>query len=72
MNEQREDRLRRTMEAMGENTKAKTIDRALQHYLADLRNKRRVADDLPTDLAEELSTPYLRIERETIVNPSDE
>lgn len=65
MNEQREDRLRR---AMDENTKAKAIDQALQHYLADLRNKRRVADDLPTELAEELSTPYLLIERETIVN----
>jgi len=67
MDEERERRLERARRAMDENTKAKTIDRALSHYLADLEAKQRVADDLPTDVLEELSTPYLPLERETSV-----
>lgn len=67
MTEARERRLKQAKEAMDESTKAKTIDRALSHYLADLRNKQNVADDLPTEFVDELSTPYLPIERETSV-----
>ena len=57
MSEERGDRLRRVMEATGENTKAKALDIAMNHYLADLANKERVADDLSADLAGGLSTP---------------
>jgi hypothetical protein len=67
MTEQRERRLKRAMEAMGENTKAGAIDRALKHYLADKRNQEQVADELPGEIVQELSTPQLPIERETTV-----
>ncbi|WP_338738302.1 hypothetical protein [Haloplanus salilacus] len=69
---EREDRIRRLMEATGENTKAGAIDAAAKHYLADLRNKQQVADDLDTETASELSTPWLPIERETIVGVEEE
>ena len=71
MSEERGDRLRRVMDATGENTKAKALDVAMNHYLADLANKEHVADDLPGDLAGDLSTPWLPIERETQVGRSD-
>jgi len=71
MTEERGDRLRRVMEATGENTKAKALDVAMNHYLADLENKERVADDLPADMAGDLSTLCLPIERETWVGRSD-
>lgn len=71
MDEEREDRLRRLMEATGESTKAGAIDAAIKHYLADLRNKKRVADELPTEALEELHTPYIPIERETNVGRED-
>ena len=67
MTDERGDRLRRVMQATGENTKAKALDVAMNHYLADLENKQRHADDLPADLAEDLSTPWLPIKRETSV-----
>jgi len=63
----RHDRLRRLVEATGERTKAGAIDVAMQHYLRDLRNKERVAEDLDGNLLEELSTPWLPIDRETTV-----
>ena len=47
MDEEREDRLRRLLEATGENTKSGAIDVAIKHYLSDLQNKERVADDPP-------------------------
>ena len=72
MSEERGDRLRRVMEATGENTKAKALDIAMNHYLADLANKERVGNDLPADLADDLSTPWLPIERETRVGRSEE
>ena len=72
MTEERGDRLRRVMDATGENTKAKALDVAMDHYLADLENKERVADDLPADLAADLSTPWLPIDRETQVGRSDD
>jgi hypothetical protein len=71
MTEERANRLRRVMEATGENTKAKALDVAVSHYLADLDNKQRVADDLPTGLADDLSTPWLPIERETHVGRTE-
>jgi hypothetical protein len=67
MTDEREERLKRAMRAMDENTKAGAIDRALAHYLADKRAKAAIADDLATEHVEALSTPYLPIERETTV-----
>jgi hypothetical protein len=40
----------------GENTKSGAIDRALNHYAADLRNKEAFADQLNTETLERLST----------------
>lgn len=65
--EEREDRLRRLMAATVENTKAGALDVAAKHYLADLRAKADVAPELEDDHANRLSTPWLPIERETIV-----
>ena len=71
MTEERGDRLRRVMEATGENTKAKALDVVMAHYLGDLNNKQRHADKLPSGLAEDLSTPWLPIERETRVGRTE-
>ena len=71
MTEERADRLRRVMDATGENTKAKALDVAMNHYLADLANKERVAADLPGDVADDLLTPWLPIDRETQVGRSN-
>ena len=51
------------MEATGENTKVGALFVAAEHYLNDKRNKECVADELPRDLVEELSTPELPMER---------
>lgn len=51
------------MEATGENTKVGALFVAAEHYLNDKRNKERVADELPRDALEELSTPELPMER---------
>ena len=67
MTDDRERRIKRAMREMDENTKSKTIDRALKHYLADKRNKKEIADELATEHVEALSTPWLPIERETTV-----
>ena len=72
MTEERGDRLRRAMEATGENTKAKALGVVMNHYLQDLENKRRVAWKLDDRLVTELSTPWLPIERETRVGRTDE
>lgn len=71
MTDEREDRIRRLMEATGENTKSGALDVAAKHYLADLRNKERVAADLDGDVLDELSTPYIPLERETTVGRGD-
>ena len=71
MTENRAERLRQVMEETGENTKASAIDVALSHYLEDLRNKQRMADNLLGEHAEALSTPWLPIERETRVGRSE-
>lgn len=63
MTENRERSLRRLMQATGENTKSKAIDTAIRHYLADLENKKRVANTLDPDYIEELSTPWLPMDR---------
>ena len=67
MTDKRERRLKRAMDAMGENTKAEAIDRALAQYLADLQNKEQIADELVTEYIEILSTPYLPLVRKTTV-----
>ena len=58
MTDERAGRLRRLMQATDESTKAKAFDVAAAHYLADL--------------ADDLSTPWLPIERETRVGRSEE
>lgn len=55
------------MEATGENTKAGALDVAVQHYLADMKNKRDVDDELPAERVAELSTPFLPLETEVTV-----
>ena len=72
MTNERGDRLRRVMEATGENTKAKALDVAMNHYLQDLENKRRVARKIDDGLVTELSTPWLPIERETRVGRAED
>ena len=52
-------------QASDEKTKAGMIDRALLHSIHDRRNKERVAGQLTDDLAEDLSTPALKINRST-------
>ena len=71
MTDERGDRLRRVMEATGENTKAKALDVAMNHYLADLKNKRRYANDSTGRWSRTFSTPWLPIERETSVGRVD-
>jgi hypothetical protein len=63
MTDERERALRRLMQATDENTKSKAIDVAIRHYLADLENKKRVANDLNPDHVEQLSTPWLPMDR---------
>jgi hypothetical protein len=53
------------MRATGENTKAGAFNAVAKHYLADLENKRCIAPELDDELADQLSTPWLPIERET-------
>lgn len=62
--EERENRIRRLMKATGENTKSGAIDVACKHYLADLERKRKHIDELPPELVDELSTPYVPLEHE--------
>jgi hypothetical protein len=63
MTEDRERSLRRLMQATDENTKSNAIDAAIRHYLADLENKKRLANALDPDQLEELSTPWLPMDR---------
>lgn len=70
MNAEREDLLRRLMQATDEKTKSKAIDKAMKHYLSDLQNKRRVVDELPPSLASELSTAHIPIESDPSVGIS--
>jgi len=63
--------MRRLLQETGENTKAGAVDVAIQHYLADISNKRKVAPRLQNELVEELSTPWIPIERETKVGRDD-
>ncbi len=71
MTEEREDRLRRLMQKTDENTKAGAIDVAMKHYLSDLQNKERIADQLSTEALDELHTPYIPLERDTSVGIKD-
>lgn len=72
MTEERSDRLRRLMQKIDEPTKAGAIDTAMKHYLSDYLNKQRVADELSTDMIEELSTAQLPLDRETSVGSGDD
>jgi len=63
MTERREKNLRRLMETTDENTKAKAIDVAINHYLRDLKNKEEIADELDGEHVEALSTTWLPLER---------
>lgn len=68
MNDEREDRLRRLMQATGEKTKSGAIDMACKHYLADLEAKSNNIEKIPDQLVDELSTPYVPLEREVTNN----
>jgi hypothetical protein len=72
LTDERTEAMRRVMDTTEAETKAGVIDSVAAHYLADLENKKRVADDLPADLAADLSTPWLPIERETWVGCFDD
>lgn len=72
MSEEREDRLRRLMQATDENTKAGALDIAVKHYLSDLQNKELVADQLTSEQLEALHTPYIPLERKTSVGIKSE
>ena len=63
MSEDRADRLRRVMEATGENTKAGAVDRAMEGYLELLDALDRAGDhpDMMPELAEALSTPHVEV-----------
>lgn len=65
MTDERAQQLRHVMQATGENTKAKALDIVMNHSLADFDNKHRYADDLDGKMAENFSTPWMPIERET-------
>jgi hypothetical protein len=54
-------------EATDEATLAKALDRAARHYVEDLRNKRRAADETAPRVLEELSTEVMPISVETVV-----
>lgn len=62
------------MEATGENTKSGAIDKAVIHYLEDIKNKGEVVDELSADHVEALSTAALPLERdvEHTVGPPDQ
>lgn len=64
MTDEREDRLRRLMQATGEATKSGAIDVACKHYLADLENKQRHTDVLTPEIAEAYHTPFIPLEVE--------
>ena len=44
----------------------------MNHYLADLKNKQRYADELDGKMAENFSTPWLPIERETTAGRTED
>lgn len=71
-NEKRERRIKKVKRLSGEATKSGALDAALAHYIADHRNKSDLADDLPSDVCEELSTSWIPIERETTVGKGDD
>lgn len=64
--------VRRLMDATGESTKSKAIDRAMRHYLHDLQNKRRIVNELPTEHVKPLSTTDMRLERTSVVTTERE
>lgn len=63
MDEKRQDRMRRLLEATGESTQTKAVDVAMKHYLADLEAKQRHIEDLPGEVVDALSTPFIPMER---------
>lgn len=65
MNDDRDQLYKRLIVATGENTKVGALDTAAKHYLNDLSNKERSAGELDDDMAEQLLTPWLPIDRET-------
>lgn len=62
--EEREDLWRRLLEATGESTVAGALDVAAKHYLADLRSKDQLVEDLDDEILQDLSNPWLPLERD--------
>lgn len=67
MNEEREELIRRLKRATGEKTKAGALDVAAKHYLNDKQNKEKIADQLDVEELRTLSTPWLKMDRRTVV-----
>jgi len=72
MTDDRERWMKTVKDLTGENTKSGAIDVALQHYIADHRNKQQVAGQLESDVIEDLHTPFLPIRRTTDVGHQSE
>lgn len=68
MTDERENRLRRLMEATGEKTKSGAIDVACKHYLSDLRAKERCIDKMNPDVVEELDNPFIPLTRDVTLS----
>ena len=66
--EEREDRLRRLMQATGEKTMAGALDVAAKHYIRDLRAKERCIDKMCDEVIDELDGPWIPLDRNVTHN----
>jgi len=57
----------RLKEATGESTVSDALDVAARHYLEDKRTKEELVEEIDDELAAEISTSWLPVERETSV-----
>lgn len=55
---------RQLQEETGEGTVAGAIDVAARHYLRDLELKQQHVEEMPDDLVDALSTPFLPLQRD--------
>ena len=68
MTDERSERMRRLMEATGENTQTKAVDVAMKHYIRDLRAKERCIDKMCDDVIDELDGPWIPLDRDVTHN----
>lgn len=57
-------------EAIGESTVSGALDVAARHYLEDKRTKEQLVEEIDDELAAEISTSWLPVERETSIETS--